>query len=44
MGNKKLANDDLAFEAIRLIREKNLKFTLDVGGSKWSASFTPREE
>jgi len=39
-----MSNDDLAFEAIRLIREKNVKFRLNVGGSRWSASFTPREE
>lgn len=34
--------DDLAYEAMRLIRAKNLQFTFSDGETKYTASFTPK--
>jgi hypothetical protein len=38
------SSDDLAFEAIELIRKKNMKFSVQTHGQKWECTMVPRVE
>jgi hypothetical protein len=37
-------SDDLAMEAMELIRRKNIKFSVKTAGQQWACRFSPRDE